>query len=191
MSSRLHRDHRAIVAFAGIGYLILTLVTAILPASKVQETPSLPGAPARTSAAERGRQLYLKEGCGFCHTQFVRDLPMDKPFGRASLAADYAREDPPLLGSERTGPDLANVGARQPSDVWHLIHLYNPRAVVLQSVMPSYSWYFEAKEHAAASDVVVPVPTTFAPSGKVIVATPDALALVQYLLSLRQVASTP
>jgi cytochrome c oxidase cbb3-type subunit II len=191
MSSRLHRDHRAIVAFAAIGYLTLTLVTAILPASKVQETPPLPGTPGRTAAAERGRQLYLKEGCGFCHTQFVRDLPMDRPFGRASLAADYAREDPPLLGSERTGPDLANVGARQSSDVWHLIHLYNPRAVVLQSVMPSYSWYFEAKEHAEASDVVVPVPTTLAPSGKVIVATPDALALVQYLLSLRQVSSTP
>jgi cytochrome c oxidase cbb3-type subunit 2 len=116
---------------------------------------------------------------------------MDRPFGRASLAADYAREDPPLLGSERTGPDLANVGARQPSDVWHLIHLYNPRAVVLQSVMPAYSWYFEAKERAEASDVVVPVPTAFAPSGKVIVATPDALALVRYLLSLRQVSSTP
>jgi cytochrome c oxidase cbb3-type subunit II len=191
MSSRLHRDHRAIVAFAGIGYLILTLVIAILPAAKVQETPPLSGAPVRASEAERGRQLYLKEGCGFCHTQFVRDLPMDRPFGRASLAADYAREDPPLLGSERTGPDLANVGARQPSDVWHLIHLYNPRAVVLQSVMPAYSWYFEAKEHAEGSDVVVPVPTTFAPSGKVIVATPDALALVRYLLSLRQVSSTP
>jgi len=51
--------------------------------------------------------------------------------------------------------------------------------------MPAYSWYFEAKEHAEATDVVVPVPTTFAPSGKVIV------ALVQYLLSLRQVSSTP
>ena len=191
MGSRLHRDHRQIVALAGIAYLILTLGTAILPAAKVQETPPFPGAPVRTSAAERGRQLYLKEGCGFCHTQFVRDLPMDRPFGRASLAADYAREDPPLLGSERTGPDLANVGARQPRDVWHLIHLYNPRAVVLQSVMPAYSWYFQAKEHAEASDVVVPVPTTFAPSSKVIVATPDALALVRYLLSLRQVSSTP
>jgi len=191
MLSRLHRDHRAIVAFASIGYLSLTLVMAIVPAATIQETPPLPGAPARTSAAERGRQLYLKEGCGFCHTQFVRDLPMDRPFGRASLAADYARENPPLLGSERTGPDLANVGARQPSDVWHLIHLYNPRAVVLRSVMPAYGWYFEAKEHAEASDVVVPVPTTFAPAGKVIVATPDALALVRYLLSLRQVSSTP
>ena len=191
MGPGLHRDHRAITALASLGYLILTLITAILPAAEVQKTPALQGAPVRTVEEERGRQLYLKEGCGFCHTQFVRDLPMDRPFGRASLAADYAREDPPLLGSERTGPDLANVGARQPSDVWHLIHLYNPRAVVLQSVMPSYSWYFEAKEHAEATDVVVPVPTTFAPSGKVIVATPDALALVQYLLSLRQVSSTP
>jgi cytochrome c oxidase cbb3-type subunit 2 len=191
MTSRLHRDHRAIVAFAAIGYLVLTLVIAILPASKVQGTLPLPGAPVRSAEAERGRQLYLKEGCGFCHTQFVRDLPMDRPFGRASLGADYAREAPALLGSERTGPDLANVGARQPSEVWHLIHLYNPRAVVPQSVMPAYAWYFESKEHADASDVVVPVPKAFSSSDKVIVATPDALALTRYLLSLRQFSPAP
>jgi len=41
MSSRLHRDHRAIVAFAGIGYLILTLVLWVPLASKVQEMEPL------------------------------------------------------------------------------------------------------------------------------------------------------
>jgi cytochrome c oxidase cbb3-type subunit II len=191
MASRLHRDHRAIVAFAAIGYLILTLVIAIVPASKVQGTLPFPGAPVRTAEAERGRQLYLKEGCGFCHTQFVRDLHVDRPFGRPSLAADYTGEAPALLGSERTGPDLANVGTRQPSEVWHLIHLYNPRAVMPQSVMPAYGWYFEAKERTDAGDVVVPVPKAFSSSDKVIVATPDALALARYLLSLRQFSPAP
>jgi cytochrome c oxidase cbb3-type subunit 2 len=182
----LHRNHRAIVALAGLGFIALTLIIAILPASRVLDTAPLPGAATRTAEEEYGRQLYLKEGCGFCHTQFLRDLPVDRPYGRASLAADYAREAPTLLGSERTGPDLANVGARQPSEVWHLIHLYDPRAVVPGSVMPSYWWYFDVRDQATAEEVVVAVPATSVPAGKVVVAKREALALVRYLLSLRQ-----
>jgi cytochrome c oxidase cbb3-type subunit II len=181
-----HGDHRAIVVVAGLGFLVLTLIVAILPASRVHEDRRLPAGRTRTAEEVRGRELYVKEGCGYCHTQFVRDLPLDRPYGRPSQAADYAREDPPLLGSERTGPDLANVGVRQPSDVWHLIHLYDPRAVVPQSAMPAYRWYFEVRDQATTEGVVVPVPLGFAPSGKVVVAKPEGVALVRYLLSLRQ-----
>jgi len=183
----LHTSHRAIVAFAFSGYLALTVLIAILPAASVQHTPGIPGAPARSALAEQGRVLYLREGCGYCHTQFVRDLPLDRPYGRATVAEDYADEDPPLPGTQRTGPDLSNVAARQPSDTWHLLHLYNPRTVVPQSVMPGFPWYFEEKAAAAPGDVVVPVPPRFvAGRGQVIVARPEARALVAYLLSLRQ-----
>ena len=133
----------------------------------------------------------MREGCGFCHTQFVRDLPMDRPYGRPSRPGDYALEDPPMLGTQRTGPDLADVGTRQPSEAWHLIHLYDPRAVVPQSVMPAYRWYFVEKDQAGPGDVVVPVPAGSAPRGKVIVAGPDAKALVRYLLSLKQAKVSP
>jgi cytochrome c oxidase cbb3-type subunit 2 len=103
------------------------------------------------------------------------------------VAGDYANEDPPLPGTERTGPDLSNVAARQPSDTWDLLHLYNPRAVVPQSVMPGFPWYFEEKAAAAPGDLVVPVPPRFVSAqGHVIVARPEARALVAYLLSLRQ-----
>lgn len=186
-SAGLHRNHRAIVALAGLGFATLTLIIVILPASQVLDTAPLPGATLRTAEEEYGRQIYLKEGCGFCHTQFLRDLPVDRSYGRASIAADYAREAPTLLGSERTGPDLINVGTRQPSQVWHLIHLYDPRAVVPGSVMPSYWWYFEVRASATTQEHVVAVPVTSAPAGKVVVAKREALALVQYLLSLRQV----
>jgi cytochrome c oxidase cbb3-type subunit 2 len=187
-----HSNHRLLLAVAGLGFLALTLIIAIVPAFQVQQTPPLPGTSERTPAQAHGRAIYLKEGCGFCHTQFVRDLPMDRPYGRSSVARDYAREAPPLLGTQRTGPDLSNVAARQPSDVWHLIHLYNPRAVVPQSVMPRYSWYFEVKQHAAPGDITVPVPPEFAPpSGGVVVARIEALDLVKYLLSLRQPELTP
>jgi len=187
-----HTSHRALVAFAFFGFLALTVLIAILPAVSVQNTPGIPGATARSELAEQGRAIYLREGCGYCHTQFVRDLPLDRPYGRATVAEDYANEDPPLPGTERTGPDLSNVAARQPSDIWHLLHLYNPRSVVPQSVMPGFPWFFEEKAAAAAGDVTVPVPPRFlSGQGQVIVARPEARALVAYLLSLRQPALQP
>lgn len=182
-----HTSHRAIVAFAFFSYLTLTTLIAILPAISVQGTPGIPGATPRSALAEQGRAIYLREGCGYCHTQFVRDLPLDRPYGRATVAEDYANEDPPMPGTERTGPDLSNVAARQPSDTWHLLHLYNPRIVVPQSVMPGFPWYFEEKAAAAEGDVTVPVPAGFlSANGNVVVARPEARALVAYLLSLRQ-----
>jgi cytochrome c oxidase cbb3-type subunit II len=187
----LHTDHRAVVTAAVIVFSVLTLVMAVLPALREQAFSTPAGVTPRTGDAERGRHVYMREGCGFCHTQFVRDLPMDRPYGRASQPGDYALEDPPMLGTQRTGPDLADVGTRQPSEAWHLIHLYDPRAVVPQSVMPAYRWYFVEKDQASPGDVVAPVPANRAPRGKVLVAGPDAKALVAYLLSLKQTKVAP
>jgi cytochrome c oxidase cbb3-type subunit 2 len=187
----LHTDHRAVVAVAAIVFFALTLVIAVLPALREQALSTSTGARPRGHEEERGRKVYLREGCGFCHTQFVRDLPMDRPFGRPSRPADYALEDPPMLGTQRTGPDLTDVGTRQPSEAWHLIHLYDPRAVVPQSVMPAYRWYFVEKDQAGPGDVVVPVPAGRAPHDKVIVAGPEGVELVRYLLSLKQAKVSP
>jgi cytochrome c oxidase cbb3-type subunit II len=188
---KLHTDHRAIVAVASLVFFSLTLVMAILPGFRERAISAPADRPARDSEAEHGRRVYLREGCGFCHTQFVRDLPMDRPYGRPSRPGDYIGENPPMLGTQRTGPDLADVGTRQPSDAWHLIHLYDPRAVVPQSVMPGYRWYFVEKAQAGPGDLVAPVPPGHAPAGKVIVAGPEARALVRYLLSLKQAKGTP
>ena len=68
-----------------------------------------------------------------------------------------------------------------------LVLLYNPRAVVPQSVMPAYPWYFELKDQASEDDIQVPVPGRFVAAGKTVVATGDAIALVRYLQSLKQV----
>src|SRR5262249_60623593 len=81
----LHTNHRAIVAAAAIVFFVLTLVMAVLPALREQALSSPVGVTPRSAEAERGRHVYMREGCGFCHTQFVRDLPMDRPHGRATL----------------------------------------------------------------------------------------------------------
>ena len=117
----LHTSLRGLLGVSVIVYLVLTFIIAILPAMQVRDARPMVGKIALDDAQARGRALYLKEGCGTCHTQFVRDLPMDEPYGRESIAADYVGEDPPLLGTQRTGPDLANVGKRQPSEIWNLI----------------------------------------------------------------------
>lgn len=183
----LHTQHNQIIGIAASLFLLLSLFIAVLPAFEAESTPPLDGVTALSGEAARGRTIYLEEGCGYCHTQFVRDLPLDKPYGRGSLPGDYALEDPPLLGTQRTGPDLANVGVRQPSEVWNLIHLYNPRAVVGSSVMPSYPWLFETMTQANDGDIVVPVPDSHKPDNEVVVAKQEAIDLVRYLQSLQQV----
>jgi cytochrome c oxidase cbb3-type subunit II len=92
------------------------------------------------------------------------------------------------MGTERTGPDLTNIGNRLPSADWHLLHLYNPRAVVAESIMPAYNWMFEVKDNVNENDKVVNVPTEFLLGKKgTVVAKEEALQLVAYLQSLKQV----
>ena len=181
----LHTNHRVLAAVAVGGFLALSGFVSVIPAANLVGVE--PMAPRETTPSVRlGRKLYLREGCGFCHTQFVRDIPMDRVYGRGSIAEDYAGETPPLLGTQRTGPDLADVGRRQPSRTWHLLHLYNPRAVVPQSVMPGYPWYFEVRSDAGPDDIIVPVPEPYAPGNGVVVARKEALAITDYILSLQQ-----
>jgi cytochrome c oxidase cbb3-type subunit 2 len=116
----------------------------------------------------------------------VRPIPEDQVFGRPTAPGDFAYQTPELLGSERTGPDLTNVGNTKPSDVWQYIHLYDPRAVVPESIMPNFKFLFRVVDKAPPGETAVPVPARFAPAHGVVVPTQKAKALVAYLLSLKQ-----
>jgi cytochrome c oxidase cbb3-type subunit 2 len=174
------------------GMVMLSVATSalvVLPYLTVRDTPPLEGLKPYTSTELRGRQQYIANGCVYCHSQQPRARNFAPDFqrgwGRASVAGDYAYDTPHLLGTMRTGPDLFNIGARQPSEQWHLGHLYQPRAYVPGSVMPAYPFLFEFKEKADTGDVVVQLPPGYGPShGRVAVATRDALDLVAYLKSL-------
>lgn len=136
-----------------------------------------------------GRQVYIANGCVYCHSQQPRDVKQApdaaRGWGRASVAADYAYDTPHLLGTMRTGPDLMNIGARQPSKDWHLGHLYQPRAYSPGSIMPSYPYLFEVRQgQARPGETVVTLPPAFAVPGQVVVAKPEVLALVSYLIGL-------
>jgi len=181
-------NHNVLVAYSLFVFLLLSLVIAVMPAFEIQKVkPHANAVKFEEGSMEAlGRELYMKEGCAVCHTQFLRNLPVDSAYGRGSVAADFALEDPPMLGTQRTGPDLSNVGKRQPSEVWNLIHLYNPRAVVPTSVMPGYPWYFYVVDDKSERKDLVPVPKEFVPQGKAIAPRKEALALVHYLQTLKQ-----
>ena len=185
--SRKGMDHIGVLVISAAAiYAALALMMGVIPGTVLSKSPPVPGAVPLDDAQARGRAVYVGEGCSYCHTQFVRPLAQDRVWGRASVAGDYAYDTPQLLGTERTGPDLSNIGQRQPSDVWHAIHLYEPRSVVTGSIMPAYPWLFVLKDKADPGDVVVNVPPPYAPPDKVVVATPAEQDLVAYLVSLKQ-----
>jgi cytochrome c oxidase cbb3-type subunit II len=159
---------------------------AVWPGTELSNLPAGPGVEPLTALQSEGRDVYVANGCSYCHTQQVRPLDEDKVFGRASAPGDFKYQTPELLGSERTGPDLTNIGVRQPSSVWQYIHLYNPRAVVPESIMPSFEWLFDVVGQAPPGVTPVPLPKSYAPAHGVVVPAHAADALVAYLASLKQ-----
>jgi cytochrome c oxidase cbb3-type subunit 2 len=87
-----------------------------------------------------GRNIYVREGCYVCHSQQIRALKDEvERYGHYSLAAESMYDHPFQWGSKRIGPDLARVGGKYSND-WHYAHLTNPRAVVPESLMPTYGF---------------------------------------------------
>ena len=169
-------------------YACLAWTMGVWPGIELSKIPAGPGVEPLTALQSEGREVYVANGCSYCHTQQVRPLDADKVFGRPSAPGDFKYQTPELLGSERTGPDLTNIGARQPSSVWQYIHLYNPRAVVPESIMPSFNWMFAVVAEAPAGVTPVPLPNNYAPAGGVVVPTHQAEALIAYLAALKQPA---
>lgn len=190
-------NHKKLFRTALGSFIGLTIMVAVLPALNNQKNNApLPNSVPLSEEASLGKQSFISNGCVACHTQQVRNVDMDKVWGnRPGIAADYAgivrtdfwRNTATLMGTERTGPDLTNVGKRQPAQAWNLLHLYQPRAVVAKSIMPAYPWLFEVKKELVPNDIEIIVPDEFREGikGK-IVASKEALNLVAYLQSLKQ-----
>lgn len=166
-------------------------------AVKIEETGEF--YPARRSGlAQQGFEIYRANGCIYCHSQQVRPegfgADILRNWGqRRTVARDYLYDKPVMLGTMRTGPDLTNIGLRQTSVGWHLLHLYNPRIVSKGSIMPPFPFLFEKQKIGSIpSPDALKLPSEFAPEpGYEIVPKPEARALVQYLLSLKANAPLP
>ena len=137
-----------------IGLMLLLMIlcvsvgglTQIVPLffEDVTNTP-VEGMKPYTALQLEGRDIYIREGCVQCHSQMIRPFRAEtERYGHYSVAGESVWDHPFLWGSKRTGPDLARVGGRY-SDDWHRAHLYNPRNVVPESIMPAYPWLVENK----------------------------------------------
>jgi len=105
-----------------------------------ETTTPAPGVHKYSALRLEGRDVYIREGCYNCHSQMIRPFRAEtERYGHYSVAGESVYDHPFQWGSKRTGPDLARVGGRY-SDDWHYVHLNNPRDVVPESNMPSYSW---------------------------------------------------
>lgn len=136
-----------LIFLAGVGFFLLSFIAlGVLPGRRLaqQMEAQAPTDMAPYTAAElRGRRLYISLGCGLCHTQQIRFLSADvKRWGAPTAAWETRNDFPQLWGTRRIGPDLARESSVR-SDDWQLTHLYNPRWVVADSIMPAFTWLFD------------------------------------------------
>jgi len=203
MALNIHTSHKMIFFLPAGIYLLLVFGIAILPALEAQRQEDSYEKIFVGKSEAWGRELYRKSfNCVVCHTQQVRGqtqrdgslrvLDADARLGleTATTAIEYAHQEAPLLGTQRTGPDLSSVGVRLPGPQWHFWHLYDPRSVSPDSTMEAYPFLFsreKPKEENGVLPLLVQRIESLGITSGELWATPRAVALVDYLLSLTRV----
>jgi cytochrome c oxidase cbb3-type subunit 2 len=134
-----------VLLFGAVALVLLGVIgTIVLPYFDEQvttptETAKLKNYPT-DSAEARGRRVYIREGCQYCHSQSVRPVRADSKLGPVSVPGDYYYDSPVLIMTQRTGPDLTWVGQRYSAD-WQHEHLLNPQKIGgAGSIMPKYDY---------------------------------------------------
>lgn len=138
----LLRGAVAVFALAAIGAMAFPAIDSNSAASRLAEsTRNFSSNP----VAELGREVYIREGCWYCHTQQVRQVRTDLGLGPVSQSGDYAYDPVGLAGARRIGPDLTHQASRADtgSAAWVRSHLADPRADHEWSVMPSFRYLSE------------------------------------------------
>lgn len=149
--------------------------------------------PLMTDLEIKGRDVYIANGCIYCHSQQVHPArartDIERGWGnRRTVARDYMNHEIAQLGTMRTGPDLANIGTRNPSDAWHLLHLYDPQITSSGSNMPPFRFLFNKQpisENGPSADALQLQDQFAVEDGFEVVPSDQAIALVAYLKSLQ------
>lgn len=185
----------ATFASAWIGLVAYPYLTLGKLGSVTNEETGAINPPPLSGLAIAGQRAYAANGCVYCHSQQVRQSDVTKSDllrgwgSRATVARDYIREKPAFLGTMRTGPDLTNIGARQPSVEWHHRHLYEPAEATPGSIMPAYRFLYRVQkiQGQPSVDALKDLTGPHKPKpGYEVVPTEEAKALVAYLISLNR-----
>jgi len=147
--------HKKLEENAGLlifGILFVSIIGGLVQVLPVLFQESLSTATENTRVYDAveltGRDIYIREGCSVCHSQQIRPLIAEvMRYGPYSRAGEFVYDRPFLWGSKRTGPDLHRIGGKY-SDIWHRVHLLDPRSVVKNSIMPAYPWLANREANA-------------------------------------------
>jgi cbb3-type cytochrome c oxidase subunit II len=136
-----------VASVAGVVFFAMSVALLGIWPGRVLESETRAMSPAHplglTVSERRGRAIYSREGCAYCHTQQIRYLQADMArFGAPTLAWETRFDFPHLWGTRRIGPDLAREGGTHSED-WHFAHLFAPRSLAPDSVMPAYPSLFD------------------------------------------------
>lgn len=136
--TKIHQHNLFPIVAGGVSVMLLmTSMVVVAPYMFLLDDPSSSTAHEYTALEAKGRNLYMSLGCFYCHSQQVR--PYDWGFGDPSQMGDYVFDSPHSLGTERTGPDLAQIGGMRPT-IWHILHDKDPRSVSPGSIMPNFAF---------------------------------------------------
>lgn len=132
--------------FTGLAFVAIMIggVVEIVPTYLISSNvPTIASVKPYTPLELEGRDIYIKEACNSCHSQMVRPFRSEvERYGEYSKAGEFVYDHPHLWGSKRTGPDLHRVGGKY-SNMWHFLHMENPRSMSPGSLMPPYPWLLE------------------------------------------------
>jgi len=143
----------AALGFFFIGGVLTTVAPPLLDKSWGKPAPGLKdyaslakGGDAVAQQVVRGRAIYVRDGCWYCHTQQTRTIEADTvrsgwrgEKSPVSTPDEFVYDQPHLFGTRRLGPDLSRVGGKYDRQ-WHVTHFRDPRALVPGSVMPPFPW---------------------------------------------------
>jgi mono/diheme cytochrome c family protein len=126
-----------VIVIGGVVVFFAVVLVAVFVPSLIWNPSQTVIAHPYTSEQAHGRELFYSNGCNYCHTQYVR--AEDTAMGPVSEGGNYVFDNPMILGSERTGPDLSYVGHKR-SEAWEVEHLKDPRQFSPLSIMPSFAF---------------------------------------------------
>jgi cytochrome c oxidase cbb3-type subunit I/II len=141
-----------VILVAGVGFYVLAMtIQGFIPLMEKDVThptivhtidgTTIP-TPTYTPLEQLGRGVYIREGCWYCHSQYIRPVNRDaEKWGPVTQAGEIAYDLPQMFGTRRIGPELSREGARR-SDEWHYAHHWNPRATEPESIMPAFTWLY-------------------------------------------------
>jgi len=154
------------------------------PASSPTASPAAAGASPAPNASLTPKPTGSPPPAGSPTTSPSVPRPNESP---ASPSAPVATSGSPAAASA-SWPEVTAGEPPMYSAAWHHVHLYSPRSINVDSVMPSYRFLYEARRISdAPSAEALHLTGSDAPrEGWEIVPTFDARCLVAYLMSLNQ-----